>query len=524
MLMGALQLGHKNALGPTISRRIFMVFWQAGQSAKIQFRLFGGGLGACKSGSWADGGSSAIPGKVFAATGKMLENLGGIYSLRRILAGIKPKVTLEIPRRNQNGFRNFTHFMDYSATLLTPSGYLLLSIFAFLLGACIGSFLNVVIYRVPRNLSVSKPRRSFCPNCQQQIAFWHNIPLLSWLLLRGKCHSCAKPISPRYLGVELLTAVLFVLVFRLTWNTDGGNPYLTAPYWLLMALFVAGTFIDIEHYILPDSITLGGTAAGLLAAYFVPEFFLHDQRWPISQWFPEMASSWQCLLTAVFGAIFGYLSLWLIVILGKILFGRKKHKFESPTAWKLSQASPETEPVFRLGEDDNLWGDMFSSPRDRLILSCPQASINGEEFSPSTLTIQEKGVQIQRPDGSKREIPLEQLQLLEGTCTEVVIPREAMGMGDVKFMALVGAFLGWQGVLFTIFLGSVSGAAISILLILFRRREWAQRVPFGPYLALGATIFLFLGTPLIDWWLERTQQNGVENHVEEVIPSLQSGL
>src|SRR5215218_10440654 len=100
---------------------------------------------------------------------------------------------------------------------MPPAFDLLFSTFAFLLGSSIGSFLNVCIYRMPRDLSVNDPKRSFCPRCEYQIPFHHNIPLFSWLILRGKCANCRAPISFRYFGVELLTGLLFLGVWLKVW-------------------------------------------------------------------------------------------------------------------------------------------------------------------------------------------------------------------------------------------------------------------------------------------------------------------
>src|SRR6478609_1272181 len=111
---------------------------------------------------------------------------------------------------------------EYLLTNLPTQTVWLLYFFAFAFGCCVGSYLNVVIYRLPiPGLSTSKPRRSFCPSCKYQIPMWQNIPIFSWILLRGKCANCKQPISPRYLFVELLTGLLFVasfLLFQWNWN------------------------------------------------------------------------------------------------------------------------------------------------------------------------------------------------------------------------------------------------------------------------------------------------------------------
>ena len=130
---------------------------------------------------------------------------------------------------------------------------------AFLLGACIGSFLNVVIYRVPLGMSVNEPKRSFCPKCKSSIPMWLNVPLVSWLWLRGKCSNCHEPIAFRYFGVELLTAVLFTACW---WFYP---PQVVICMWVLMAMLVSITFIDAEYMIIPLSLTWTGTVAGVIA-------------------------------------------------------------------------------------------------------------------------------------------------------------------------------------------------------------------------------------------------------------------
>src|SRR6476646_12075227 len=142
---------------------------------------------------------------------------------------------------------------------------LLFSIVAFVLGACVGSFLNVCIYRLPLNLSVNQPRRSFCPSCKTQIPWHQNLPLVSWLLLRGHCAKCGAPIVVRYFAVELLTALFFLIIWKsFPWQ-------IAIAYWVFIALVIAATFIDFEHFIIPDELTIGGTVAGIVASLAEPE-------------------------------------------------------------------------------------------------------------------------------------------------------------------------------------------------------------------------------------------------------------
>src|ERR1041385_6661460 len=147
----------------------------------------------------------------------------------------------------------------------TASYELTFRIFAFCLGASIGSFLNVCIYRLPRDLSVNEPRRSFCPQCQTPIPWFNNIPLLSWIFLRGRCANCGGRISFRYFGVELLTALLFLIIWKVfPWQ-------IALAYWVFVSLVIVATFVDFEHFIIPDEITIGGTVVGVIASALVPE-------------------------------------------------------------------------------------------------------------------------------------------------------------------------------------------------------------------------------------------------------------
>ena len=271
------------------------------------------------------------------------------------------------------------------------AAYILSVIFVF--GACVGSFLNVCIYRIPRDESVVRPR-SRCPQCATPIAWRDNIPMLSYLLLRGKCRHCGNPISPRYALVELLVAVLFAWIgalyavgfWRGAWwlALDPRVPVL----WLVASGLVAATFIDFEHYIIPDRISLGGIAAGLILSGLVPG--LHASP------FAPYPTRLDGLVAALIGAVAGGGSLWLVGVLGKAIF-----------------------------------------------------------------------------------------------------KKDAMGLGDVKLLAAIGAFFGWQAVLFTIILSSFAGSLVGIAMILLQKKEWQSRLPYGPYIALGALIWALGGSA---WW------------------------
>jgi leader peptidase (prepilin peptidase)/N-methyltransferase len=202
--------------------------------------------------------------------------------------------------------------------------YYVLTAFVFAWGACIGSFLNVCIHRIPRELSVVRPR-SACPTCGQFIAWSDNIPLLSYLLLRGNCRHCGSPISPRYWVVELLTAVLFLLVW-LKMPILGANPALglapIAPqhwplllvYWTVVAGAVLGAFVDFEHFILPDRVTLGGIALGLGLSPLFP--VLHGE----THWL-------KALMWSSVGALVGWGLLWGVAIVGRLIFKKEAMGF-----------------------------------------------------------------------------------------------------------------------------------------------------------------------------------------------------
>jgi leader peptidase (prepilin peptidase) / N-methyltransferase len=356
---------------------------------------------------------------------------------------------------------------------MTP--FHVLTVFAFVFGAVVGSFLNVCIYRLPRDLSVNEPRRSFCPHCRKQIPWHQNLPIVSWLWLRGRCASCGAKISPRYLLVEILTGAAFLALWL-----KFGLP-LAPAYMLFAALLIVATFIDFEHYIIPDEITLGGTVAGLALSTALPAL-MGATIW------------WHGVLLSLGAAALGYGALWLVVEGGKVAFGRKRVVPEKPEPFRLEP--DEENPKLVIGGEVWPWEEIFGRESDTLVIECERASLNGAPLRENTFRIYYNRIVA---DGT--ETPLENVRSLTGVLTAVVIPREAMGLGDVKFLACIGAFLGWPAVVFTIASSSFIGALIGGGTLLATRGKAGGKIPYGPYLALGAALWLVCGPELVQWYL-----------------------
>ena len=355
------------------------------------------------------------------------------------------------------------------------SYHYLFAAFAFVFGAAVGSFLNVCIYRMPLDLSVNKPRWSFCPACQQQLRWYQNIPLVSWLFLRGRCANCGGRIAFRYFAVELLTALLFLAVCRqFPWQ-------IAVAFWVFVSLLIVGTFIDFEYFIIPDEITIGGTIVGLVASFLVPGLMATEGRW-------------SALLTSALSATLGYAILWVVLEAGKKAFGKKKIQLDAPTAFTWTRKGEDAD--FVVGDEQGLWSDYFSRENDLLILHCDDAVVDTRNLGKTNLRFHYNRVQI---DGE--EISLDSLEQISGVVRELQIPREAMGRGDLKFLAAIGAFLGWRAVLFSVFAGSLLGSLVGLATLLVGQRVWSPKLPFGPYLALGALIWMFFGESLLGWYV-----------------------
>lgn len=350
---------------------------------------------------------------------------------------------------------------------------------SFVLGACVGSFLNVAIYRLPRGLSVNKPRRSFCPGCKKEIPWYRNLPLLTWLLQRGKCAECKGRIPFRYFAVELLTALLFLLM----WTSFPKDPLLALFYMILMALLVVVVFVDAELMVIPLQVTWLGTALGVAAAVVIQ----HHLR----------AEGWlEGLIASAKGFAAGFGGLWAVVLLGKLAFGKKNMEFSEAVEWCLREPNddpddPQQELCFVIDGEAHGWSEIFYRDSDRLIIEGSGFRVDGKKVKAKEMVIRGDRVELKG-----KTLMIEELKSLDGRARKVTIPREAMGMGDVYLMGMLGACLGWQSVLFTIF----AACLFSIFLAILGRMGFGQRLPFGPSLAFGAFVWIFVGWRVWDWY------------------------
>ncbi len=350
----------------------------------------------------------------------------------------------------------------------------------FITGAMVGSFLNVCIHRLPRGMSVINPP-SHCPHCRFTIPWYLNIPLATWLWLRGRCVECAAPIPVRYFLVELLTGLAFAAV----WNKFGNavawqqTSLIAAAYCLLLAILIAATFIDFEHFIIPDEITLGGTVVGVLISLGLPA--LHNA--------PTLGAA---LKWSVIGAGTGALIVYAVLLLGKLAFGRQK--IELPPNSRIYF----TEDSLVLPSETILYGELFYRGSDTIHLHAAKLELIDRCYSDVPVRLSQHTLFV----GKEKLDPTAVVQM-EAVTDELVIPREAMGLGDVKFMAAIGAFLGWQAAVFSLLVSAVIGAVAGVTLISIGKRDWSAKLPYGPYIALAAVIWLFSGHAWeIFWWLQ----------------------
>jgi leader peptidase (prepilin peptidase)/N-methyltransferase len=233
------------------------------------------------------------------------------------------------------------------------------SVVFFIFGSMVGSFLNVCIHRMPLGLSIVRPP-SHCPHCKYSIPWYLNIPLFTWLFLRGRCRNCGAQISIRYYLVELLTAVAFVSCWFVFGHQSAG---LVLTYGLFISGLIVATFIDFEHFIIPDEITLGGTVIGLICSLLVPS--LHPTQ-VFSAEHQIRSPVLNSICDSVLGVVFGAGIIYGILRLGKLLLGKQKFSVSADTKVVFSETSlffddkelPYEDVFYR--ESDSWDGDLYS--------------------------------------------------------------------------------------------------------------------------------------------------------------------
>ena len=359
------------------------------------------------------------------------------------------------------------------------------SVVFFILGSMVGSFLNVCIYRMPREESVIHPR-SHCPECKYSIPWFLNMPLITWLVLRGKCANCRNPISVRYFLVELLTGVAFLSC----WLTFGArSPWLALVSAIMLAGFIVAIFIDFEHLIIPDEITIGGIVVGFLASAAVP--LLH-----------HTTNRGEALRGSFRGIVVGGGLIYLILRAGKLAFGREKVELEEESRIVF------TETALKLPDRELPYEDIFYRKTDTIRLQAKTVELGERCFWQTEVRLTPEKLWIGEEEFDPEEVPH-----MEIVTSELVLPREAMGFGDVKFMAAIGAFLGWPAVLFTLMGSAMLGSIVGVTGIVLRRQEWSSRIPYGPYIAVAAIVWMFLPLEL---------QGRIRDHIM-VIPAIFTG-
>ncbi|MBI3601582.1 MAG: prepilin peptidase [Candidatus Omnitrophica bacterium] len=313
----------------------------------------------------------------------------------------------------------------------------------FMAGSIVGSFLNVCIVRLPQAKSVVFPS-SHCPRCQKPIAWYDNIPLVSWIVLGGRCRRCKTTIDFRYWLVEFLTASFFA-VFYLTY---GFNPLLPA-YLVMICCFMVATFVDLEHRIIPDEVSIGGLWAGLILSAFIPQ--LHP-------------SSENLVLG---GFIAGFLVV-LCLLLSWIYPFFCKH---------LMEEEPYNDKPFKI----------------LVLLSLLFiAFVNNFMFIPPPGIASLAAALIGFIIGAGAIYAM-------GLLGDILFRKESMGGGDVKLMAMIGAFLGWKTALLSFFIAPFFGAIVGII---EKIRTKDSTIAYGPFLVLGALVSLFWGRAIIQWVIQ----------------------
>lgn len=353
----------------------------------------------------------------------------------------------------------------------------LLPLFLGLFGACVGSFLNVVIYRMPRGMSVNEPRRSFCPQCKAPIPWYLNLPVISYLILRGRTACCGRHYTARYCVVELVCALLFAAI---AWYfcTDDIITQVLLCVW--MAAMLACFCIDWEQMVVLPPLTLIAAGSGVGVSLLSP-WFCGEGTEPL-----------QGLMSSLSGAFGGFLLFRLVALVGKFFFGRKQQAYDAPQEWVLRQAADGEDVELLIGNERLLWSDLFMESSNRFTLQAGTESSHETGAGELLFTVDS----LTLPDGTT--LSLEEHDELRGTCRGYSSRKEAMGSGDAWLALAIGALCGWQGVVFALVGGSFIGIGAAIVARIGR----GTPMPFGPALIAAACIWLFWGTELVAAYLE----------------------
>ncbi len=343
-------------------------------------------------------------------------------------------------------------------------------VFAFFLGACVGSFLNVVIYRVPRGMSVGNPKRSFCPSCKKQIPATRNIPLVSWLWLNGRCGDCRARIPARYFGVELATAVLFALIAAQ--ELDGGAPSIPRVLLdlLVVSLCVAITVIDFQLAIIPDPLTIPWLPLVVAGVAFEP-LVMRGHVFDPSRHGSGTAHALSLLMAGC--AVGVYPALF-------VDFLRRDRGDESV------DADAQGEPESALPTDDEEFS-LVAETREFLMPALLPAALGAAVtfFALRDVDLAAHprvAAAITSAAGVGGGLLVIYLVRL---IFSLLFRREAMGLGDAKFLALAGAVLGAEGVALLFGIGSMLGAIAAFAMLL--------RAMPGPTLLLLVVVGIAIG-------------------------------
>ncbi len=323
---------------------------------------------------------------------------------------------------------------------------IVVDVLVFLFGAIIGSFLNVCIVRMPKEESIVTPR-SHCTVCKKMIPWYDNIPLFSYLILRGRCRFCRSRFSFRYFLVELLTALSF-----LGFSKYYGLTPVTFAYFFMLGCFIIATFVDFEHRIIPDEVSVGGMWVGLFLSCFIPQLHqISDKALAVGQ-----------------------LSMRIIVL--ACLLG---HSIDFLTHKRKPDHDDRVLFFLIITLLAVQWGLMLllqtvsSSAKVWPYLRSADASLVGLLFGGGMIYAM-------------------------GLIGDIIFRKESMGGGDVKLMALMGAFLGWEIAFLTFFIAPFFGAFYGIA---EKIRTKESTIAFGPFLVLGCLVSMFYGDQIITWIL-----------------------